>query len=235
MRNLKITKKGMKAIWNDDQYEECILEGVTDDGDDWTLKTDMGYLSVPKIKGFVPTAGMRAYFFGKGFGHSVRGVVVEKTPIYYRTIEEAENDHKRYCKKMDSDRAKRLKKNLKNMDADYNALPDVFKKRIDGFRKANPNFRRDYEGYEIFTIKEAIKIANALKDPAKVHEFYEKPFEEQAKMVVGLDEGHSGNTFGCACQLARMYLESPETVLKMHGALVPVVGCEAYGCKHEKV
>ena len=239
MRNLKITNKALKFLETDTQYQEHILEKVTDSNDSWEIKIqDGGCLNIPKTE-FTPRAGMIARFYGKGFGYSVRGVTIRHecggsfTPIYYRTIEEAENDHKRYCAKMERDREKKLEINKKAMDADYDALPDIFKRRIDGFRAANPDFRRDYENYEMFTIKEAIKIANAVKDPAKIHDFYKKPFNEQAKMVVGLDEGHSGNTFGCACQLARLYLESPEGVLKVHGALTPVVGCEAYGCKHE--
>jgi hypothetical protein len=49
---------------------------------------------------------------------------------------------------------------------------------------------------------------------------------------VPLADGHSGNTVGCACLLARLYLTSPEDVARMHGALTPLVGCAEYGCVH---
>lgn len=234
IKKAKVTKLALTYLPNDNQYVSHILEEVIDCGDNWDLKVDGGsYLCVTKIKGFVPEKGMWAKFYGKGFGYSVRGVVIDGKVFYYRTPEETERDHKAYCKKQDREKAKYLKKNLKKMDAEYDTLPDVFKQRIDKFRKANPNFRRDYESYEMFTIKEAIKIAKAIKDPDKIKEFYDMPFEEQVK-IAGIDEGHSGNTFGCACNLAMWYLKQPETVVKLHGALTPLVGCKEYGCSHEQ-
>ena len=231
IKKVRVTKKALKYLPTDTQFEEYILDKVSGCGDSWDIQVNEGScLCIPKT-GFIPKQNMKAKFYGKGFGYTVRGVVIEGTVIYYRTPDEAEQDHKAYCKKMDADRARSFKKNLKKMDAEYDALPDVFKQRIDKFRKANPNFRRDYEGYEMFTIKEAIKIANAIKDPDKIDEFYKKPFEEQVK-IAGIDEGHSGNTFGCACNLALWYLKQPEMVVKTHGALAPLVGCKEYGCPH---
>jgi len=231
MRNLKITNKALKYLETDTQYQEHIIDKVVDADDSWEICVqDGGCLNIPKTE-FTPRAGMMARFYGKGFGYFVRGVTICWTPIFYRTPEEADQDHKNWCKKNDREKARNLKKNLKSMDADYNSLPEVFKKRIDRFREANPNFRRDFEGYEMFTIKEAIKIANAVKDPDKIDEFYKRPFEEQVK-IANIDEGHSGNTFGCACSLAMWYLQQPENVIKVHGAMANLVGCEAYGCKH---
>lgn len=46
------------------------------------------------------------------------------------------------------------------------------------------------------------------------------------------DDGHSGNTFGCAARLAYHYLTEQENIVREHGALVPLVGCEKYGCPH---
>lgn len=45
-----------------------------------------------------------------------------------------------------------------------------------------------------------------------------------------ISEGHSGNTFGMACRLAYLYLTEPENVIKLHGALAPLVGSKEYGC-----
>ena len=53
---------------------------------------------------------------------------------------------------------------------------------------------------------------------------------DKQKMIVPIDDGHSGNTFGCAVMLAILYVTSPEYIIKAHGALAPLVGCEAYGC-----
>lgn len=51
-------------------------------------------------------------------------------------------------------------------------------------------------------------------------------YEEQREVVPNLNDGHSGNTFGCACALAFAYLDCPENVPKMHGALSPLVGSD---------
>jgi hypothetical protein len=57
---------------------------------------------------------------------------------------------------------------------------------------------------------------------------------QRQKQLLGMANGHSGNTFGCALHLAFVYTEAPEFVVEQHGALTPLVGCEAYGCPHEE-
>lgn len=55
---------------------------------------------------------------------------------------------------------------------------------------------------------------------------------ERQKEVMGINDGHSGNTFSVAFSLAQALLSRPERATEMHGAMTPVVGCEAYGCTH---
>ena len=43
-----------------------------------------------------------------------------------------------------------------------------------------------------------------------------------------LSNDHSGNTFGAACSLAYHYLENEGNVIKVHGALAPLVGSKRY-------
>lgn len=83
----------------------------------------------------------------------------------------------------------------------------------------------------MFTCLEAVKIAKACKTADGIAKFKKMGWEAQKKMA-NISDGHSGNTFGCACYLATLYIQSPEYVEKMHGALTPLVGCEAYGCSH---
>jgi hypothetical protein len=110
-------------------------------------------------------------------------------------------------------------------------LPAIFQKRIRNFREANKNFRWDYESYEMFCCEEAIKIANCLKTEDKIITWAKLDWNEQVKQVP-IDEGHSGNTFGCAVQLARLYVAQHQLIEKAHGALANLVGCKEYGCKH---
>jgi hypothetical protein len=46
-------------------------------------------------------------------------------------------------------------------------------------------------------------IADALGDEPAIDEFVKMDWEEQKKWVPGLDDGHSGNTFGGSVALAR--------------------------------
>lgn len=61
-------------------------------------------------------------------------------------------------------------------------------------------------GYNRFCCEQAIIIAEALRTNDKIVEFHKMNWDEQKKLVPGLDDGHSGNTFGAACKLAIAYL-----------------------------
>jgi len=230
--NCKITKKSLKIKETDHEFYQHALEKVKDyDKDLWKLTVDGGsMITCPKIKNFIPMQGMMVRFYGKGFGYSVRGLEINGCIMYYRTPQQAEEDHIKMCKRHDSEDKKRFKKNKKKLDGDYNALPELFKQRINKFRNNNPDFRWKYESYEIFCCKEALKIANALKTIDEIQKWKNFPWEEQKK-IVDIDEGHSGNTFGCAVNLACLYLSKcPENIVKQYGALAPLVGSKEYGC-----
>lgn len=62
---------------------------------------------------------------------------------------------------------------------------------------------------------------------AAVREWQKLPYEEQKPVVA---DGHSGNTFGMACQLAVLVLTGDEEALVRHyGAMAPLVGSDEYG------
>ena len=231
MREKKITKESLKIKKTDIEFCEYKLEDVKNcDSDTWELKFDgSACLGCPKTN-FVPEPGMTVRIYGKGFGYPVRGIEIDGHIMRYRTPKQAEEDHKKMCEKMDQDRIKSFKKNKKNMDKDYDNLPDLFKKRIDKFRNNNPNFRWAYENYEMFCCKEAVKIAKTLKTADEIIKWKDLPWEEQKK-IVDISDGHSGNTMGCAINLACLYLSQyPEDVIKQYGAMAPLVGSKKYGC-----
>ena len=68
--------------------------------------------------------------------------------------------HSDYEHKMPKDR---FRKNERSLDAKYKKLPAVFKKRLKIFRDSNPNFRWEYEAYEMTCCVDAVKIAKAVK------------------------------------------------------------------------
>jgi hypothetical protein len=228
----KITKKSLEIKKTDSNFYEYMLKEVREcDKDSWELiSNDGGHICCIKNNNFIPKAGMTARFYGKGFGYPVRGIDIDGHTMYYRTPQQAEEDHEKWCKDQDKERKLEFKKNKKKLDEDYNSLPDLFKQRIDKFRKNNQNFRWEYESYEMFCCKEAIKIANALKTVDAVKNWKDLNWEEQKKLV-DINDGHSGNTFGCSVNLAFLYLsQNPENVVRQYGALAPLVGSEKYGC-----
>jgi hypothetical protein len=67
--------------------------------------------------------------------------------------------------------------------------------------------------------------------PSAIEKFAQIPFEKQKEIVPGISDDHSGNTFGCSLKLASLYVSKhSENVVKLHGALAPLVGSEEYGC-----
>lgn len=126
-------------------------------------------------------------------------------------------------------------------------LPKEFQERIDRFNKLfiqgtlnteNPhNFEEDslFE-YEMFCIKEALKIVEIIKDKetyeALLAESGTKSFYKFTKFLkdkgLQLDDGHSGNTIGQCFSLALCYITRPDLIPYMHGSLAPLVGDSGY-------
>jgi hypothetical protein len=201
---------------HDTQFEDSTIKSVRqyEDGGGWSFtKSDGWSFGVPKDSPVVPTVGMSVRLYGKGVGYSVRGLFLDGNKVFYKTIAEQELKHQKWVEKYDNDKREDFEKNKSKMDQDYDSLPDNFKKRIDRFRDKDPNFRVDSESYEVFCCKEAIKIAEALKTPERIKEFRDATtWEAQKEMVPTIDDGHSGNTFGGACNLALWHVTDPECI-----------------------
>jgi hypothetical protein len=60
--------------------------------------------------------------------------------------------------------------------------------------------------YNLFAMEQGILIAEALQTKEAIIELKDKGWDEQKKLVPGLDDGHSGNTFGVALRFAIAYL-----------------------------
>lgn len=161
-------------------------------------------------------------------GSQIRGVFANGKKIFYKFDEQIEQERKEWLEKYEKEKQETFEKENPQLDRDYNALPKEFKARIDRFRKNNPRFRVDYEPYEIFCCKEAIKIAETCKTFKGVERFKKLNFNEQKEKAKISDE-HSGNTFGCAVTLAYWYLKKKASVVKIRGSLSPLVGSKAFG------
>lgn len=209
--------------------ENLIVKDVAEDEDSYTVVSECGTgFGLSKKYNVAPKEGDVIALHVVN-GSTIRGCELNGVQVFYKTDEDLDREHKEFCAKMKSEREEEFKRSKDSLDAKYNALPQVFKESIDKFRKNNPNFRVEYESYEMFCCEQAIEIANALKTKEVIQEFHHLPWEEQVEKVPNLSLEHSGNTFEASCKLAYWYLENPENVTKLHGSLSPLVGSEEYG------
>ena len=222
---------------SDTEYEDHVLTDVTSERTGYVIKHGAWSLFIDD-PGFKPKVGETARYFGRGIGSTVRGVVINGRVAFYLTVAEQEAKHRAYMKQLHGDRRAEFEKNREKMDAQVAALPAVFQRRIERFRANNPEFRWEFEPYELSCCCDAVKIADALRPTLTatwtardaITAFNAKSWEDQIAFVPGLYDGHSGNSFGMACRLALHYLIDPEKVYREHGALAVLVGCEEYGC-----
>lgn len=210
---------------NDNQYKEYVITKVTKEAGGYVVTFDGGWCLYVEEYGAIPMKGNNIRLYG----HDNRGVFINGVKVRYETEEENKRSIEAEIALKETTQKKKYWENKEKYDADIAALPEVFQRRIARFTETNPDFPWKYLEYELFCCKQAVVFAETVKDVAH---FRNLPWEEQLAACPGMDSGHSGNTFGCACSLAEMYQRAPELVVKAHGALVYLVGCKEYGCHH---
>jgi len=224
---LKPKREEMKT----ENYQETgVITDVTDGKDYYSVSRDGLCCGLGKKYGVTPIVGdsLTVHTKGGAFG-IIRGMDLNGKQIFWKTDEELESERLEWLRNNEEEKQRKYRANVASMDKQYNALPKCFQERIDKFRANNERFRVDYESYELFCCEQAVIIAKACKTSEAVQKFAKKDWDEQQKQVRNLSDGHSGNTFGAACHLAYWYLSDAESVVKIHGALSPLVGSEEYG------
>lgn len=167
-------------------------------------------------------------------GNLIRGVILNGKRVFYKDDVDLDLEQEEIRLKTDLDRIERFKKSRPDLDKAYAGLPPVFQRRIDKFRNTKgSSWRWTYEPYEMNVCVNAVTIATKMETESGVSRFYEMPLEEQEKILPSIRD-ESGNSYGATVMLARLYLRDPELVVLQHGALTPLVGCEEYGCPHDK-
>lgn len=216
---------------SDTLYSDYIIGDVTGDVDSgWSVGFKEGLCCfIGPTSPVVPSPGMTLRMYGQRFG-TIRGQVLDGKVVFYRSPGEQERREAEQHAQRQRDKQERFENSRDTLDAQYEALPDAFKKRIDWFRSQTANWRVEFEAYELMCCCDAVKIADALKTRNSIENFSQADWEDQKKAVPDLDDGHSGNSFGMACRLAWVYVEEPDMLWKWHGAMCPLVGCEEYGC-----
>jgi hypothetical protein len=234
---------------NDPNRETLRIANVEPSGANYYAVTreDGWTFGVPYLSdGYVPKAGDAATFFGRGIGHTVRGVVIHEHGeggiahlAFYQTEAEERAKFEAQAKARKAEAKATLEKERASRDARWASLPAEYQARLARFVAAKgDDFRAEHESYELFCCEQAHAIASAMRAAGKptrddVAAFHRLTWEQQKMVVPALSDGHSGNTFGMACRLAMLKLEQPANVAREHGALVPLVGCDDYGCTHD--
>lgn len=219
--------------YGDVQYKEHRITKVQANSGGWVITVDSGWcFGVPSHSPVKPTVGAVARFYGRGDGHQVRGLTINGVTVFYRSEAEQKAENQREAKEREKAERQEFEDSRAEFDAKYAALPEVFQRRLDRFRAGNPDFRWKFEGYEMFCCTQALAFAAQFPTEKELDAWSLMPYEKQKAACPAMEDGHSGNTFGCAVLLAKAYLSRPELVPLIHGALTPLVGCEAYGCTH---
>lgn len=223
----------------DNQFEDVTVAEVK--GDSFT-RSDGWSFFMPKDSPVKPKVGQRARFYGKGIGYPVRGLFLDGKEVFYRTELEEKKRHEKQVAESQAKKRADFEAKRAEHDARIAALPEAFRQRIAKFQASGPDWRWEFEPYELFCCEEAVRLAeHAGNCPPTttmaewLSAFVKATADVQRKLAPDMKiEEHSGNTFGCTVMLARLYLgDDPTLVIDAHGALAPLVGCQEYGC-HRK-
>lgn len=225
---------------DDRPFQDAPITSVVKSHDGWTVTADGWTCFVPRLpikrmsrvlrKAIVPKVGDRLRLYGR-LGYPIEGIAVNDAVVFYRDEEMRAASRRRYLEERDAEQRRSFSLNKAQMDADYDALPEIFRSRIDRFRAENPDFRHGSEGYEVFCLSEAVKIADWCEAEAAVDRARRKHDEvtplsvwddavhaekpegsidpmwgwlTEAKVV---SDGHSNNTFGGALTYSRILLQ----------------------------
>lgn len=224
----------------DSEFEDRLIAEVSDAGDSFTMDNGWSFFCDKKY-GVALAPGQRVRLWGRGVGYPVRGLAIDGKIVYYRTKEQDEADHREQVARRQQQKRDDFETKRNEYDTRIAALPGPFRARIERFQATGPDWRWEFEPYELFCCEEAALLVTHARDargvasPAEwVRAFAKASTDAQRKLAPTMKLGeHSGNTFGCTVQLACAYLEDETLVPQLHGALAPLVGCEEYGC-HRK-
>ncbi len=216
----------------DDTYEVFTIKTVTPGDDGFSVEYEDGWaLYIKNPNGLpLPSPGDVSKQYGRGIGHPVRGFEANGVVYYYET--EAEYRERCAREKEAADARKRVEfdENIRAFNDRIKALPASLQKRIERFMQKE-DWGWNFGGYELFVCEEAVALNKAFPSRDLLVRFGKLSYEEQEKAFPEMSEGHSGNTFGASCAMAAALADCDEaTIVKMHGALCPLVGCPEYGC-----
>jgi hypothetical protein len=217
--------------------QEQTITKITEYEGSWDINLgSSGFMLRPEQLGDEdpPKVGDAFVLYTRGFS-TIQGMDLRGKPLYYKTKAEMDEDHLKWVAESKERKRAEFEEKRDELDEQFEALPAVFQRRIQWFRDHCADFRWEYEGYELSSCTDAVRIADALKTTKAVERYGKASNKKQKELVPDVEyHKHSGNSFGMACRLAWNYLAEPLLVVAEHGAMTPLVGCEDYGCQHPR-
>lgn len=220
-------------------YQEAVIKEVTphDDSSGWSVLTESGWgFGIQGKWGQEPHVGQTIRTFTHQ-GSIIHGIDLDGVELFYHDKARQEQDAEQRKADHDARLKADFERDHEQIDADWLELPEVYRERVERFRQNNPDFRWQFESYELFSCKEAHKFADIVRqkmadDGIDADEAigWWQGLDYTEQEALGMSEGHSGNTFGAACRFAYWEVTEPLTLLRDHGALATLVGCDEYGC-----
>lgn len=199
---------------NEDNWpvDEYVVEEIDpyDDGGFFVKSTDGWSFGVTKEEaeavGVLPKPGDKIVLLG-GLGHQIRGIFIGDHEYRYKTRAQADAEREEWLANYERQKEERFYANIAEWVKRKDALDKSFRERLDRFaNKGFKEFWKEDGGYELFTVEQANALYNTAPEDNRVEwldRFAAASYDEQKELFPGMDDGHSGNTFGGMVGLAK--------------------------------
>jgi hypothetical protein len=216
------------GYWEDEDRDDTTIERVEPTKGGWSItRADHWSCFVSDEYGVEPKVGDRFSSWGGTF---MRGMAINGHVLFYRTPAEQEIEHEQERARMKANRVAEYEGKRSEYDAKVAALPAPLRERVEAFRAFKPEWRWEYEPYELACCEEAARLAAHFKTVDALKAFSKLGYDEQKAEYPEMDSGHSGNTWGMSIRLAWLLIAKPDLLVQEHGAICALVGCEDCGC-----
>ena len=219
IRLFKTQRKAVAAV--ELSKDAAVADDVVTFDDGWSMGLPADAPLRPRVGcdiDLVMDGGMRV-------GYSLDGVVCQEADPISTHLEWERGSHERALERIREAEADLARRNRR-----VAALPPALRERILRFRAANLDFVFEHEPYEMACCKEAVRIAAKFRTEAEIQAFAAADWSKQKEMLPGMDDGHSGNTFGFAILLARLLVAGRGgDIIRLPPAITPLTGSDAHG------
>ncbi len=133
----------------------------------------------------------------------IRGLKLNGKEIYFKTDKQIQQERIDKLQKIKEETHAAFIAYEKHATRDYNSLHKCLRAEIDDLRAQGQEQREQWEPEVMFTLTEAMKIANTLKTPEAVKAFWNATYEKKQELVPTLSDDHfAHHTLELACASA---------------------------------